>query len=381
MSKKLFVLAGEASGDLHGAGVLKSLKSFEPSLDVFGIGGKHIEAVGARLLYSVEQINFMGFVEIARHYRFLRRVLETVKSAIRREKPDAALLIDYPGMNLLLADFLKSQGVPVIYYIAPQVWAWKEGRVKKMRETITKLCVVFAFEVEYFKQHGMTATFVGHPILEELADLSLPPKSRFLNQHHLPVTQRFIGLLPGSRKQELERIFPEMLSASEQLSQHFELKFLLGIAPTIPDHFYDKFLSHTSITPIRASSYETMQYSDLAFVTSGTATLESLCFGLPMIVCYKTSPLNYLIGKRLVKIQKIALANIIADGLYGTAKTVPELLQSNLTPTNLVKHARMYLQDDAYRGQVSEKLRHAREKLGSLNPSEEVAREIADCLS
>jgi lipid-A-disaccharide synthase len=381
VAKKLFVLAGEASGDLHGAGVLKSLKRLEPSLDVFGIGGKHIQAVGARLLYSVEQINFMGFVEIAKHYRFLRRVLETVKSAIRREKPDVALLIDYPGMNLLLAEFLKAQGVPVVYYIAPQVWAWKEGRVKKMRETITKLCVVFEFEVEYFKQHGIEAKFVGHPILEELADLSLPPKSRFLNQHHLPVTQRFIGLLPGSRKQELERIFPEMLGASDMLSQRFELKFLLGIAPTIPESFYDKFLSRSSIQPIRVSAYETMQYSDLAFVTSGTATLESLCFGLPMIVCYKTSPLNYLIGKRLVKIQKIALANIIANGLYGSEKTVPELLQGDLTATNLAKHAAMFLHNEAYRNDVSEKLRRAKEKLGRLTPSEEVAREIAEYLS
>jgi lipid-A-disaccharide synthase len=381
VSKKLFVLAGEASGDLHGAGVLKSLKRLEPSFDVFGIGGKHIQATGVRLLYSVEQINFMGFVEIAKHYRFLRRVLETVKSAIRHEKPDVALLIDYPGMNLLVSEFLKEQGVPVVYYIAPQVWAWKEGRVKKMRETIRKLCVVFEFEVDYFKQHGIEAKFVGHPILEELADLSLPPKSRFLNQHHLPVTQRFIGLLPGSRKQELDRIFPEMLSASEVLAQQYELKFLLGIAPTIPEHFYDKFLSHTSIKPIRLSSYETMQYSDLAFVTSGTATLESLCFGLPMIVCYKTSPLNYLIGKRLIKIQKIALANIIANGLYGTVKTVPELLQSDLTVKNLVKYATMFLEDDAYRNEVSEKLRQAKEKLGRLNPSEEVAREIMDSLS
>jgi lipid-A-disaccharide synthase len=292
-----------------------------------------------------------------------------------------ALLIDYPGMNLLLAEFLKAQGVPVVYYIAPQVWAWKEGRVKKMRESITKLCVVFEFEVEYFKQHGIEAKFVGHPILEELADLSLPPKSRFLNQHHLPVTQRFIGLLPGSRKQELERIFPEMLVASAMLAQRFELKFLLGIAPTIPESFYNQFLSRSPITPIRVNAYETMQYSDLAFVTSGTATLESLCFGLPMIVCYKTSPLNYLIGKRLVKIQKIALANIIANGLYGTEKTVPELLQGDLTAANLAKHATMFLQDDAYRNEVSEKLRRAKEKLGSLNPSEEVARAIAGYLS
>ncbi len=375
------MLAGEASGDLHGAGVLKSLKALEPSLDIFGIGGKHIQTVGARLLYSVEQINFMGFVEVAKHYGFLRRVLETVKSSIRREKPDVALLIDYPGMNLLVADFLRTQRIPVVYYVAPQVWAWKESRVKKMRETITKLCVVFEFEVEYFRRHGIEAKFVGHPILEELSDLSLAPKSSFLQKYHLPATQRLIGLLPGSRKQELERIFPSMLSACALLAERFELQFLLGVAPTIPEHFYDKFLSRSPISPIRVSAYETMQYSDLAFVTSGTATLESLCFGLPMIVCYKTSLLNYLIGKRLVKIQKIALANIIADGLYGDAKTVPELLQDDLNPTNLVRHAVAFLQDDAYRHQVSEKLRRAKEKLGTLSPSQEVAREIRALLS
>ncbi|MCS6989337.1 MAG: lipid-A-disaccharide synthase [Chloroherpetonaceae bacterium] len=380
MPKKLFVLAGEASGDLHGAGVLRALKRLEPAIEIFGVGGKHIQAEGARLLYSAEQINFMGFAEVARHYFFLRRVLESLKRAIRREKPNAALLIDYPGMNLILAKFLKAQGVPVVYYIAPQVWAWKDGRVKTMRETISKLCVVFEFEVDYFKRRGMEAKFVGHPILEELADLSLPPKSAFLDARRLPAHRRLIGLLPGSRRQELERIFPEMLAASARLAKSFELEFLLGVAPTIPESFYEKFLSRSSVQPIRVSAYETMRYGDLAFVTSGTATLESLCFGLPMIVCYKTSPLNYFIGKRLVKIQKIALANIVADGLCGAEKTVPELLQNELTAENLARQAARFLEDENYRQSVSEKLLKAKEKLGRLNPSEEVAKEIAQRL-
>lgn len=380
MPKKLFVLAGEASGDLHGAGVLRALKRIEPSLEVFGVGGQAMQAQGARLIYSAEQINFMGFVEVAKHYFFLRRVLRDVQTAIRREKPRVALLIDYPGMNLLLAKFLKAQSVPVVYYVAPQVWAWKEGRVKTMRETIAKLCVVFEFEVEYFKRRGMEAKFVGHPILEELADLSLPPKSVFLDRFNFPAHQRFVGLLPGSRKQELERIFPEMLAASERLAERFDVKFLLGVAPTIPESFYQKFLSQTSVQPLCVSAYETMRYGDLGFVTSGTATLESLCFGLPMIVCYKTSPLNYFIGKRLVKIRKIALANIVATGLWSEEKIVPELLQDELTAERLVWHATRFLDDEAYRQSVSDRLRKAKENLGRLNPSEEVAKEIAALL-
>jgi lipid-A-disaccharide synthase len=283
-------------------------------------------------------------------------------------------------MNLILAEFLKAEGVPVVYYIAPQVWAWKEERVKKMRECITKLCVVFEFEVEFFEKRGVQALFVGHPILEELETLHLLPKSAFLLKHDLPATQQFIGLLPGSRKQELERIFPEMLDAAELLEKKFNLRFLLGVAPTIPNTFYQKFLSKSKLKPLLVGAYETMQYSDLAFVASGTATLESLCFGLPMIVCYKTSALNYLIGKQLVKIQKIALANIIADGLYGTMKTVPELLQNDLTGVNLAQHANMLLQDASARELIREKLIGAKEKLGRLNPSQEVAKIIIELL-
>jgi lipid-A-disaccharide synthase len=381
--KKLFIMSGEASGDLHGAGVVRELKRQNPELDIFGVGGTHIEAAGARLLYQVEQINFMGFVEVAKHYPFLRKVLQNLKDAIVREKPDAALLIDYPGMNLILAEFLHHEKIPVVYYIAPQVWAWKEGRAKKIKAFVSRLCVVFDFEVGFFQKHGINAEFVGHPILEELEHSPLPTREEFLNRLNLPANTRFVGLLPGSRPQEVERIFPAMLGAAEKLHASFpsqNLRFLLGKAPTISDAQYQKFLSASSVVPHGVSAYEVMQFSELGFVTSGTATLESLSFGMPMVVCYKTSPLNYHIGKRLVKIEKIALANIIAEGLYGTAKVVPELLQHDLTSENLAHVAHDLLENPAKRGDMQRKLIASREKLGSLKPSHEVSRIVQEIL-
>lgn len=381
MGKKLFILAGEASGDLHAAGAVAELRRRVPGLDIFGIGGGHLKALNVRMLYEADQISFMGFVEVAKHYFFLRKVFNDIKAAILREKPDAALLIDYPGMNLILAEFLHQQGIPVIYYIAPQVWAWKEGRVEKIRKFVTRLLVVFDFEVEFFKRHNVKAEFVGHPIIEELSEAKIAPKSEFLKAKGLSDKQPIIGLLPGSRKQELERIFPEMLRAAEVLEKKHGAKFLLGRAPNLTDDFYQHFLQDTSIRPIDAKAYEVMAHSDLLLVTSGTATLESLCFGAPMIVLYKTGSLNYLIGRRLVKIKNIALANIVSKGLYAETKTVPELLQDEMMAERIASEADRILSDKALSGKIRHELVAAKEKLGQIHPSEEVARIILETVS
>jgi lipid-A-disaccharide synthase len=381
LAKKLFLLAGEASGDLHGAGVVRQLLTRLPDLDVFGIGGNHLKSLGMRQLYHAEQVNVMGFVEVARHFSFLRGVLNHVKSAVRHEQPDAALLIDYPGMNLRLAEFLCGEGVPVIYYIAPQVWAWKENRVALLKKFVTRLLVVFEFEVEFFRARGVEATFVGHPILEELSELQLPSRLDFTRGLGVSEHQQFLGLLPGSRAQEVERMLPEMLRAASSLEKTFGLCSLLGVAPTIPASLYDRILSASSVQPHRVSAYETMQFSDLALVTSGTATLETLCFGTPMIVHYKTAALNYAIGKRLVKIQKIALANIIAEGLEGNKKLVPELIQQEMTAENITRTATQILRDPAALAETRSRLLAAKTNLGSLRPSVEVSRVILETLN
>ncbi|MBC8043380.1 MAG: lipid-A-disaccharide synthase [Rhizobacter sp.] len=379
-SKKLFVLAGEASGDLHAAEVITALRQQRPHLDVFGIGGVHLKAAGVRLLYETSQINFMGFVEVAKHYFFLRRVIEDVKRSVLKEKPMAALLVDYPGMNLLLAEFFHQQHIPVIYYIAPQAWAWKEGRIEKMKRFITRLCVVFDFEVDFFQSRGMNATFVGHPIIEEIERFSPETREAFGTKHSLSLSQPRVGLLPGSRPQELERIFPAMLGAARLLKEKFNAAFLLGTAPTIAPEVYDKFLEGSDLNIVRTSAYGVMSQSDLVLVTSGTATLETLCFGTPMVVLYKAARLNYEIGRRLVKIQNIALANIVSQGLYATVKTVPELLQDEMTPERIAREAVRFLQSPELAATTRQALLNAKSKLGSLRPSAEVSKIILETL-
>ncbi|PIO48048.1 MAG: lipid-A-disaccharide synthase [[Chlorobium] sp. 445] len=377
---KLFLVAGEASGDLHGAFVLRQTLKALPDLHVFGIGGVRLAELGMQELYRADEVNVVGFVDVAKRIGFLRRVIHDLKTAIVQEKPDAALLIDYPGMNLRLAKFLSEQGVPVIYYIAPQVWAWKENRVEQIRKYVSRLLVVFEFEVEFFQRYGIKAEFVGHPIVEEIAAHEILPKSDFIAQHALAPTQHFLGLLPGSRKSEVIAMLPPMLKAAARLEQECGFRSLLGVANTIDQRLYERVLADAPTKPLFTSAYQTMAYSDLVLVASGTATLETLLFGTPMIVHYKTSRLNYEIGKRLVKIKKIALANIIAEGLAGERKLVPELLQDAMNPETIYHTAKSLLSDSMRMQEIRTRLLAARSKLGSLLPSHEVSKVLIETL-
>ncbi len=315
MSKKLFVLAGEVSGDMHAAGVISELLKARPGLMVFGIGGQKLRALGAELFYDTAEMSIIGFVDVLKHSLFLRRVFRELKDAVRREKPQAAFLVDYPGMNLVMARFFHELGIPVIFYVSPQVWAWKEGRVKAIRRYIDRLLVIFDFEVDFFHQHGVTAEFVGHPVIQQLSELSLPSKELFLSQHEIKSGTRMVGLLPGSRKQEVSHILPELLEAARLLNQKHQTVFLFGRTSHLSQEAYHLLSDYSDLTVVNCSAYEVMQYSDLVLVASGTATLETLCFGCPMVVVYKTGALNYMIARRLVKLKNISLANIVVKGL------------------------------------------------------------------
>ena len=373
MTKKLFVLAGEVSGDMHAAGVIGELLKARPDLSVFGIGGQKLRALGAELLYDTSQMSIMGFVDVLKHTGFLRRVIRDLKKAIRKEKPFAALLVDYPGMNLLMARFLHELGIPVIYYISPQVWAWKEGRVKAIRRDIDRFLVIFDFEVEFFRRHGINAEFVGHPVIEELAEITLPSREDFFKTHDIAPDVRLIGLLPGSRPQEIAHILPEMLKAARLLSRDCPTVFLFGRAPHLDDSAYHLLSQYNDLSIIGCSAYEVMQFSNLALVTSGTATLESLCFGVPMIVVYKTGMLNYFIGSLLVKLKNISLANIVAKGLGSSERVVPELIQHEANGLEIYRHARMILDNAELLEAMRRELLAARDKLASASPSQKIA--------
>ena len=373
MSKKLFVLAGEVSGDMHAAGVIAQLLKARPDISVFGIGGEKLRSLGADLLYDASQTSIMGFIDVLKHSGFLRQVIRDLKEAVRREKPMAAFLIDYPGMNLLMARFFHELGIPVIYYISPQVWAWKEGRVKAIRRDVDRLLVIFNFEVEFFLRHGINAEFVGHPVIEQLAELSLPSKESFLKKHNIATNVRLVGLLPGSRPQEVSHILPEMLKAARLLSREYSIVFLFGRAQHLDDTSYYALSQYTDLSIVTCSSYEVMQYSDLVLVTSGTATLESLCFGVPMIVIYKTGMFNYLIGRLIIKLKNISLANIVAKGLGSSERVVPELIQHEANGLEIYRQARMILDNPESAAAMRRELLAARETLASASPSRKVA--------
>lgn len=373
MAKKLFVLAGEVSGDMHAAGAIAELLKARPDVKIFGVGGQKIRELGAELLFDTAQMSIMGMVEVIKHAGFLRRVIRELKAAVLREQPSAALLVDYPGMNLIMARFLHELGIPVIYYISPQVWAWKEGRVKAIKRDVERLLVIFDFEVEFFQRHGIKAEFVGHPVLEELAELSFPAREWFLEKAKLAPETRLVGLLPGSRKQEIAHILPDMLQAARLLNKEYRVAFLFGRAAHLDQELFRIFSDYQDLTIIETPAYEVMHYSELVLVTSGTATFESLCFGVPMIVLYRTAQLNYLIGRQLVKLKSISLANIVAKGLLSSDRAVPELIQHEANSEEIYRQARMILDDPAVASAMRRELLAARAKLAEASPSPRVA--------
>ncbi len=357
----------------HAAGVIAELLKATPELKVFGIGGQKLQSLGAELLYDTAQMSIMGFVDVLKHAGFLRRVIRDLKKVIRRENPQAAFLVDYPGMNLMMAHFFHELGIPVIYYISPQVWAWKEGRVKAIRRDVDRMLVIFDFEVEFFRRHGINAEFVGHPVIEQLAELMVPSRELFFKRYNLASETRLIGMLPGSRKQEIAHILPEMLQASRLLSRKYPAVFLLGRAPHLNQGVYNMLSDYSDLNVVNCAAYEVMQNSDLALVTSGTATLETLCFGCPMVVVYKTGALNYMIGRRLVKLKNISLANIVAKGLGSSERAVPELIQHEANGPEIFRQAEMILENPALAAFMQRELLAARDRLAGASPAHKIA--------
>lgn len=378
--KKLFVLAGEVSGDLHASEVVEVVCEECSAVKVFGTGGKRLRALGADLLYDVDDLSVMGFVEVLKQGFFLRKVMSDLKRKISVEKPDAALLVDYPGMNLVMAEYLHRLDIPVIYYISPKVWAWKEKRVRKIKKYVDHLMVIFGFEIEFYRRHGFEAEFVGNPVVEEVDKHHLPPKEDFLRKRGIQEEQRLIGLLPGSRKQEIAFVFPEMLRTAEMLQNKYNVVFILGRASHVNGSLYDDYCRDSQVRLVDCSAYEVMKYSDLLLVTSGTATLEALCFGVPMIVLYKTGWLNYAIGKRLVRLHSISLANLVAKGLYLREQVVPELLQDDMTAEKIFEKASYFLDNDNAAKEMHQELLAAKERLGAASPSKKVAAAICKYL-
>lgn len=313
---KLYVIAGEDSGDLHTRNLIRALKKKQPDLKFRGVGGDKMADEGMHLIAHIRDINFMGFWEVIRNIRTIRKLFTTVKKDIEEWQPDAVILVDYPGFNLRIAKFIKGLGIRVFYYISPQIWAWKKGRVKTIRKYVDQMMVILPFEQEFYANESVEVHFVGHPLLDEI-QLADPPEK----EH--PV----IALLPGSRKQEISRMLPVMLTV---VGKFPEYRFMIAGAPSQSEAFYHNLMGETRAELVMNQTYKVLQSADFALVTSGTATLETALFKVPQVVCYRGSAFSYEIGKRLVKVKFISLVNLILD-----RQLVTELIQYEFSPAKL----------------------------------------------
>jgi lipid-A-disaccharide synthase len=338
---KYYIISGEASGDLHGSNLIKQLKQLDTKANIRCWGGDMMQAAGATLVKHYKELAFMGFAEVVKNLPTILRNISFCKEDIKAFAPDVLVLIDYPGFNLRIAEWGKQQGYKIVYYISPQVWAWKANRVKKMKLCIDKMLVILPFEKAYFKNvWDWDIEYVGHPLVEVI-DNYIKSNSKNASNNELPI----IALLPGSRKQEIEKKLPVMLAVSKSFPEY---QFIVAKAPGQEDSFYEPFLSpYKNVSAVSNDTYSLLIKAKAALVTSGTATLETALFAVPEVVCYKGSNISYQIGKRLIKIKFISLVNLIMDKLV-----VKELIQDEMTTENLVNELTLLLSDPAKQQQL-----------------------------
>ncbi len=371
LAKTILIVAGEASGDQHGADLVRALRTVLPGTRFVGIGGDKMAAAGVDLLYHISDFAVLGISEVIRHIPFFRRVLKQLKHRIYNEA-DAVILIDYPGFNLRLARVAHQAGKKVIYYICPQLWAWGERRVHKIRRFVDLALVIFDFEKSFFQKHGVNVEWVGHPLVDQLNAVTIS-REEFLQKNALPEDKPVLALLPGSRTQEIHHLLPLMVESARSFTQEFSV--VVGKSPTVADTVYAPYLP-SGFHLLSNQTHALMKHAYAAIVASGTATLELGYFATPMVVVYKVSPLTYWLGKRLVKINNIALVNIVAG-----ETVVPEFIQHDAQPGAIRSALQKYMTDAAYYQQTRERLGQIREKLGPPGASERAARKIAEIVA
>jgi lipid-A-disaccharide synthase len=341
-----YIIAGEASGDLHGSNLIKELHLLDANANVRCWGGEKMEAAGATLVKHYRDLAFMGFVEVIKNLHTIFKNIALCKKDILANKPDVLILIDYPGFNLRIAKWAKQQGLKVVYYISPQVWAWKENRVKGIKASVDKMLVILLFEKEFYQKWNYEVEYVGHPLVEVVESFKMTNDSNesLATVNSYPSTS-IIALLPGSRKQEILKKLPVML----QMASHFpNYQFVVAKAPGLDEDFYNKLLGpYHNVSWVVNKTYQLLSQSKAALVTSGTATLETALFGVPEVVCYKGNALSYQIAKRLVKIKYICLVNLIMD-----KEVVKELIQDEFTVQNLRKELELILSNPAKQQQL-----------------------------
>ncbi|WP_027880993.1 lipid-A-disaccharide synthase [Mesoflavibacter zeaxanthinifaciens] len=334
---KYYIISGEASGDLHGSNLMKSLQKVDANADFRFWGGDLMETVGGTLVKHYKELAFMGFVEVVMNLRTIAKNLSFCKKDIENYNPDAIIFIDYPGFNLRIAKWAKAKGFKTHYYISPQIWAWKEGRIKDIKRDVNQMYVILPFEKDFYeKKHNFPVHFVGHPLIDAISNRTQIDDSEFRKTHNLS-DKPIIALLPGSRKQEITKMLSVMLSL---VNDYEDYQFVIAGAPGQDYDFYKQFIKQDNVNFISNKTYDLLSLSTAALVTSGTATLETALFKVPQVVCYKGSWISYQIGKRVVNLDFISLVNLILE-----KEAVTELIQNDFNKKRLKKELDLILDE------------------------------------
>jgi len=370
-NKNLMIIAGEVSGDLHGSSLVRELKKMDSNLNIYGIGGDRMKSEGMELIYHINKMAFLGFAEVVKHLPFIKRVQKDLIRIIKEKKIKSVVLIDYPGFNLNFAKKLKELNLNVIYYISPQIWAWGAKRINKIKRFVNKMIVVFPFEEKFYSDAGVKVEFVGHPLLERINEHKFLSKEELFKKFNLDKSKEILLILPGSRLHEVEKIFPECIKAAKKIAEEFNLQIVTAGSPNIEEEVYNNLSENFGSKIITDHTYDLMRYAKFGIIKSGTSTLEAALFGIPMVIVYKTGFITYSIGKNLVKVKNIGMANIIAE-----EKIVPELVQNEANEENIYKESKKILSDEHLYNTIKQKLSKVKEKLGTEGASPKAARLI-----
>ena len=364
---KYYIIAGEASGDLHGSNLIKALKEEDPTVSIRCWGGDLMKEAGGELAKHYREMAFMGFLEVLLNLRSILKNIKFCKKDIAAFSPDVIIFIDFSGFNLRIAEWAKQNGYTTNYYISPQVWASRAGRVEKIRRNIDAMYVILPFETTFYAQHGMDVTFVGHPLLDAISDIPKADRQSFYEEHGLDPEKPIIALLPGSRKQEVAKMLSTMLQTA---AEYPEYQFVVAGAPSLDRTFYLQLLKGSNAVLLSGKTYALLSVAHAALVTSGTATLETALFEVPQVVCYKGSWLSYQIARRIITLDYISLVNLIMN-----KEVVPELIQSNFNRSRLSAELRKIISGPVRESQL-DAYRELKTRLGGPGASRKAARLI-----
>jgi lipid-A-disaccharide synthase len=365
---KYYIIAGEASGDLHSSNLMHALKELDALAQFRCWGGDLMKAQGATIIKHYRELAFMGFTEVLINIRTIFKNIAFCKQDILANRPDVLILVDYPGFNLRIAEFAKANNIKVFYYISPQVWAWKQSRVHKIKQVVDKMFVILPFEKDFYKKFDYKVDYVGHPLLDAVSSIRSDNKNKQFAINEKPI----IALLPGSRKQEINTMLPIMLSV---LPNFPDYEFVVAAAPSQTKKFYDEIIGNAKVTIVFNNTYPLLQQATAALVTSGTATLETALFSVPQVVCYKGGYISYAIAKQLIKVKYISLVNLIMD-----KEIVKELIQAELNTTQLTTELKKILEEN-YRIQMLRDYKELQAILGGGGASQKTAQLMIDYLS